>query len=137
LFIPHTGEGRFILPYLPVWAVGAGWTISHMQPMGFMKLMVGLTMVIAVAVVGYRFAANLKVVPYLLGKQTKTEYLCQHLDFSTRVFVDCDGTWGERVKPTELVLVKGFHNLYYIKFPFVHETWYKGEKVDYVLEYKQ
>ena len=137
LLIPHTGEGRFILPYLPVWAVGAGWTISHMQPMGFMKLMVGLTMVIAVAVVGYRFAANLKVVPYLLGKQTKTEYLCQHLDFSTRVFVDCDGTWGERVKPTELVLVKGFHNLYYIKFPFVHETWYKGEKVDYVLEYKQ
>lgn len=138
LVTPHTGEGRFLLPYLPVWAVLGSWVIRGLGGFrGFRGLLIGTVLIIALANIGYRATANFKVVPYLLGKQTKTQYLCSHLDFSTRVFVDCDGWWGTHIKPTDLVLVKGYHNLYYINFPFIHETWYKGEKVDYVLDYQQ
>ena len=131
LLIPHSGEGRFLLPYLPAWAVLAAIIIQKNKPLIFVATL------IAVINIGYRAVANFKVVPYLLGQETKTQYLCKHLDFSTAVFVDCDGWFAKNIKKTDLVLVKGFHNLYYIDFPFVHETWYKGEKIDYVLEYKQ
>jgi len=138
---PPTGGGRFLLPYLPVMAVGGAQIMREMGEMrgigGIRGLMIGTTIIVAVVSIGYRFAANAKILPYLAREQTKTEYLCQHLDFSTRVFVDCDGSWAKKVKPEQTVLVKGFHNLYYVSFPFIHETWYKGEKVDYILDYDE
>lgn len=130
LITPHTGEGRFLLPYLPAWSVLAAVIIQKY------KLLLPVAVLIAVINIGYRAAANIKVLPYLAGRETKEQYLCKHLDFSTAVFVDCDGWFAKNIKAPDLVLVKGFHNLYYINFPFVHETWYKGEKVTYVLEYK-
>lgn len=137
LITPHTGGGRFLLPYLPAWAVMAGITIRGMGSMRNMrKALVWVTALVAMVNIGYRVMANAKVIPYLLGRETKEQYLCKHLDFATAVFVDCDGWFAKNIRGTDIVLVKGFHNLYYVNFPFIHETWYKGEEVDYVLEYK-
>lgn len=129
LVTPQGGGGRYLLPYLPVYAVLATQMISKK------RWLVALAGVFVVFSIAYRSAANVKIIPYLTGKETRTEYLCKNLDFSTAVFVDCDGWFAENIKSSDLVLVKGFHNLYYVDFPFVDETWYKGEKTDYTLIY--
>lgn len=130
---PRTDWGRFILPYLPVWAIGVGFTISSLKDKVLKYLMVLSVLIIAIVNLGYRGLAIRRTVPYLTGKECRTEYLCKNLDFKTAVFVDCDGWFYRNIKPTDLVLVSGFHNLYYIDFPFVHESWYRGEKYNYIL----
>lgn len=135
-FIPHTGGGRFILPYLPVVSVLIGLTVFWQK---YRLLKIFLTSLILASIlvnVFYRTAAISRNLPYLLGRETKEEFLCKRLDFKTSVFVDCDGFFKKTIKPTDLVLVKNLHNLYYINFPFVHETWFNGEKYNYVLSGK-
>lgn len=129
---PRTGGGRFLLPYLPVWSVLAACIIYKIKP----RFLIFLTIFIAIINIGYRAAAQIKILPYLTGKESRTEYLCKNLDFKTAVFVDCDGFFAKTIKPQDLVLVSGFHNLYYINFPFVHESWSKNETVNYILTYR-
>ncbi|MBI3888109.1 hypothetical protein HY310_03525, partial [Candidatus Microgenomates bacterium] len=127
LVTPQNGGGRFLLPYLPAFAVLFATLLPRQ------KILTILAFVFIFFSIIYRFGANLKVIDYLVKNQSKESYLCSHLDFSTNVFVDCDGWFKKNITNKDLVLVKGFHNLYYINFPFVHETWYKGEKVNYIL----
>ncbi len=135
-FIPRTGGGRFILPYLPVISVLVAfvyaWQRNKILKLVLISLIIGS---IGVNVL-YRGLAVSRNIPYLIGKQTKEQFLCERLDFTTSVFVDCDGFFKNNIKKTDLVLVKGVHNLFYINFPFVHETWYKGEKYNYVMTQK-
>lgn len=129
LLTPRTDWGRFMLPYLPVWAV----YISQIKS----KLLIYAIIFISLVNIGYRVFAQIKTVPYLLGRQTKIDYLCKNLDFKTGVFVDCDGWFAKNIKPTDFVLVQNIHNLYYIDFPFVHESWYKNEPVTHILTYNK
>lgn len=129
LVTPRADWGRFMLPYLPVWAV----YISQIKS----KLLIYAIIFISLINIGYRVFAQIKTVPYLLGRQTKIDYLCQNLDFKTSVFVDCDGWFAKNIKPTDFVLVQNVHNLYYIDFPFVHESWYTGEPVTHILTYNK
>lgn len=134
--IPRTGGGRFILPYLPVWSVFIGLTVFY-QKNKLSKLLLTCLIIGSIFInVFYRGAAISRNIPYFLGEQTKTEFLCSRLDFKTSVFVDCDNFFARTIKPTDLVLIKDVHNLYYVNFPFVHETWYKGEKYTHVLTQK-
>lgn len=128
---PHTGEARFLLPYLPAFAVLSAQAINRK------KILIFIALGLAIFSIFYRGAANSRLLPYLLGRETKEEYLCKRLEFSTQVFVDCDGWFKNNLSGKDLVLISGFHNLYYVNFPFVHETWYKGEKVNYHLTYRQ
>ncbi len=131
LFIPRTDWGRFILPYLPVWAVFASQIIIRK------KFLIWVAIFISVVNIGYRIIAQQKIIPYLLGQVTKTEYLCKNLDFDTSVFADCDGWFKAHLTSSDMVLVSNVHNLYYINFPFVHESWYAGEKYNYILTYNK
>jgi hypothetical protein len=70
---PHTGGGRFLLPYLPAWSVLAAILI-HKN-----KFFVGMAIVLAVVSIGYRGLANAKYLPYLMGMQTKQEFLDKYL----------------------------------------------------------
>ncbi|MDO8514878.1 MAG: hypothetical protein Q7S14_00095 [bacterium] len=131
LLIPRTDWGRFMLPYLPVWAIYSSQVIKKQ------KWLIYIVIFISIVNIGYRIMAQKKIIPYLLKQQTKTQYLCQNLDFNTSVFVDCDGWFAKNLKPGDLVLVSNVHNLYYINFPFVHESWYTNEPVTHVLTYNK
>ncbi len=131
--IPRTGGGRFILPYLPVMAVVVGVTVSLQKVKLIRQLLIGTIIFISVVNIAYRLAASRRMTPFLLGHETKTAYLCHNLDFTTEVMVDCDGWLAQNIKPIDLVFVSGVHNLYYLNFPFVDETWYAGQKVNYLL----
>lgn len=71
---PHSGGGRFLLPYLPAWSVLTAILIQRN------KFLISLVIGIAIVSIGYRGIANAKNIPFLLGQQTRTEFLDKHLD---------------------------------------------------------
>ena len=82
----------------------------------------------------YRGIANAKFVPVILGQQTKGEFLTKNLNFKFGDFYDTDGFFAKTIKSEDKVLLYGFHNLYYVNFPFIHESYVKrGDRFNYIV----
>lgn len=130
---PRTGGGRFILPYLPVWSILIIMVLAKL-PSALKKYAVALIILIPVISIGYRGLANRKFVPVVLGKQTKADFLTKNLNFKFGNFYDIDGYFAKTIKPTDRVLIYNIHNLYYVNFPFIHESYLKkGDWFNYIL----
>src|SRR2546430_2512389 len=71
----------------------------------------------------YRSIANAKYIPVLLHKETKAAFLTRHLHFHYGDFYDSDNFFQKQISSTDMVLLYGFHNLYYIDFPFIDASW--------------
>ncbi|MEK9178287.1 MAG: hypothetical protein AAB801_00740, partial [Patescibacteria group bacterium] len=83
--------------------------------------------------IGYRTLANGKFLNYLLGKETKAEFLTKNLNFSFGDFYDTDGFFRKNVKKDQTVLIYGFHNLYYADFRFIHSSFVKkGDRFSFI-----
>ncbi|MDP3988303.1 MAG: glycosyltransferase family 39 protein, partial [Candidatus Levybacteria bacterium] len=134
--IPRTGGGRFILPYLPAFSLLTGWVILEITKIkgeGWRKLSFSLVIFISLISLFYRGAANHKYLPIIFGKEGKSEFLAKNLNFSFGDFYDVDSYFEKHIKKTDKVLLYGFHNLYYINFPFVDSSWVKkGDKFNFV-----
>jgi hypothetical protein len=88
---------------------------------------------VSVTSIGYRFIANIRYLPVVLGRETKALYLTRHLNFAYGDFYDTDGYFGKHLKSSDTVLLYGFHNLYYVDFNFVDSSWVKkGDEFDYI-----
>jgi len=130
---PRTGGGRFILPYIPAFiilTVTAAYKYFNGKIWRIAKYLIFFSIL---GNVGFRIFSSFHFLPFILGKVDRATYLKNNLDFGTNVFFDVDGFFEKRIKKDEKVLIYCSHNLYYVNFPFIHESWYKGEKVDYVL----
>ncbi len=80
-----------------------------------------------------RAIANKKFVPGILGKQTKDSFLAKRLNFENGDFYDFGGDIKKSVK-NDLVLISGFHNLFYADFKYIHSSFAKDlSAVSYVL----
>jgi len=66
--------------------------------------------------IGARAWANAK---YL----NQDNFLCRNLKFNFGDFYDCDNWFRANIKPDDKVLIYNIHNLYYVNFPFDHESW--------------
>ncbi len=138
-FTPRTGGGRFILPYLPAFSLICGAVYSEILKKAGKEwkyiasiLFFAITLV-ALLSIGYRVIANEKYLPVILEKVTPQEFLSHNLNFHFGDFYDTDGYFASHIKPTDTVLLYGFHNLYYINFPYVEYTWVKkGDSFTYV-----
>lgn len=130
--IPKTGGGRFILPYLPVLAILAVTTIQEIKDKLTVNFLYCAILILGVISLGSRLPTLWRLKNYLVGKESTENYLCRTLDPKTSVYVDCDRKVRELVG-NNLVLVSDIHNLFYVDVPFVHETWYRGEDVQFVL----
>jgi len=131
--IPRTGGGRFFLPYVPVWSVFSVLVWKDVKDQTWSKILLVAIVLTLFLNLGLRGVAVLRNYNFFLGKQSKVENLCQKLDFSTSVFVDCDGWFQKNIKSSDLVYIQNIHNLYHVNFPFVHQTWYRGEKVNFLV----
>lgn len=126
---------RLLLPYLPAFSLICAGIIDEVlqnkKQYGIFihRLLVVLVIVIAFISISYRFAANYKYLPIILGQQTKGVFLTKRLNFSFGDFYDTDGYFKNHIKPTDNVLLYGFHNLYYVDFPFIDATWREPEDV--------
>ena len=131
---PRTGGGRFILPYLPAFSILAVATVKHISEDWFKKFLIMVIIFASVLSIGYRFLANKKYIPVILGIQSKDEFLSKNLNFSFGDFYDTDGYFAGTIKPNDKVLTYGIHNLYYVYFPFIHESYVKpGDAFNYIL----
>lgn len=131
---PRTGGGRFIMPYLPVLSIIVVYAIAKSNSSYIKNLLITIILLIAVITIGYRALAVEKYVPYLLGRQTKDEFLSQNLNYSFGDFYDVDGYFKRALKSSDKVLIYDIHNLYYVNFPFIHESYVKkGDTFNYTL----
>ena len=131
---PRTGGGRFILPYLPAYSILAAASIGIMPIKRLSKFLVSFIVIVSVISIVYRGFANIKYLPVVFLKQSKNEFLNKNLNFSYGDFYDIDSYFKNKIKKTDKVLIFGGHNLYYVYFPFVHESYIKkGDKFNYVL----
>jgi len=137
-FTPRTGGGRFILPYLPGLSVLAASSINYFENKKFLRnvLLISVIFVFAITIF-YRMVANYKYLNIIFGSQTKNEFLTLHLNFDFGDFYDIDNYFKKNIKATDKVLLYGFHNLYYVDFPFIDSSFIKsGDKFNYVATQK-
>lgn len=132
---PRTGGGRFLLPYLPVFSLLLMIIIEKIRTSN--KFLFSYTLVLifflACITIFYRGLANARYIPVILGARTKDEFLTTHLHFSFGDFYDTDGYFAKSIKPADTVLLFGFHNSYYIHFPFIDSSWVKkGDRFNYI-----
>lgn len=130
---PDTGGGRFILPYLSVYSLLIVSIFTYKYSAFLKKFLMGIVIFTACISIIYRGFANMKYIPVIFGKETKEHFLTNHLNFSFGDFYDVDGYFKTHIKPRDKVLLYGFHNLYYVDFPFVDNSWVKkGERFNYI-----
>lgn len=130
---PQTGGGRFILPYLPALSLITIVIISMIKRVKLRNIFIGLIIILALFSAIYRSAANSKYIPIILGNESKSQFLTKHLNFSFGDFYDTDGYFAKKIKIEDKVLLYGFHNLYYVNFPFVDSSFIKkGNTFNYI-----
>lgn len=130
---PQTGGGRFILPYLPAFSILSIWVIKEIRVVKTRIVLIGVIILISLFSIIYRGGANLKYVSVILGKETKTQFLSNHLNFSFGDFYDTDGYFTKKIKIEDMVLLYGFHNLFYVNFPFIDSSYVKrGDMFNYI-----
>jgi hypothetical protein len=137
-FTPRTGGGRFILPYLPAFSIICGAVYSEIlkktsKEWKYISITLLFSVVfVSIVSIGYRGIANTKYLPVIFGRETKQQFLSNNLNFHFGDFYDTDGYFAA-IKPTDIVLLYGFHNLYYVDFPFIDASWVKkGDPFTYV-----
>lgn len=138
-FTPRTGGGRFILPYLPAFSIICAaclnFFMENRKKYGtlFPKFLIILIISVSLISIGYRFGANRKYIPVLLGQETKQKFLTTHLNFAFGDFYDTDNFFKNNINGNDRVLLFGFHNLYYVDFPFIDSSWLKaGDTFNYI-----
>ena len=130
---PSREWGRFLLPYLPALSVLSILTIRKILSRNLKSFLMSLLIISFAISIGYRTLANGKFLNYLLGKETKAEFLTKNLNFSFGDFYDTDGFFRKNVKKDQTVLIYGFHNLYYADFRFIHSSFVKkGDRFSFI-----
>lgn len=126
IFSPH-GSSRYLLPYLPAWTMIslAIFSLEFFKDKRWQKVLTMIIIFGALVNFGSRILATKKFIPYLTDKETKAEFLSKNLNFSFGDFYDTDGWFKRNILKDDLVLIYDIHNLYYVDFPFVHESWAK------------
>ncbi len=133
LITSSTGGSRFILPYLPVYSILVLVALNKIRYRNLRNYLMLIIIVIALSSIGYRFLANYKYVSVILGLEPKSEFLSNNLNFSFGDFYDTDGYFKKNIKSDDKVLLFGFHNLYYVDFPYIDSSWVrKGDTFNYI-----
>lgn len=136
LIVTPYANSRYMVSYLPLYSVVVVLSAYNLSTF-FRRILIVLIFFVASVSLFYRAAANYKYLPVVFGKESKEEFLMKNLNFDFGDFYDVgsDDEDGEvkKIVGENKVLLVGIHNLYYADFQFIHESWYKGEWVDYVL----
>lgn len=133
LFTSSTGGSRFILPFLPAYSLLVLITINNIKYKNIKLYLITLIIIVAFSSIVYRFIANYKFLPVVFGLETKQEFLSNNLNFSFGDFYDTDGYFKKNIKSSDIVLLYGFHNLYYVDFNYIDSSWVKkGDVFNYI-----
>jgi hypothetical protein len=120
---PRTGGGRFILPYLPAFSIIVAFTLSFLQKGILRNFFISSVICVACVSLLYRGITNSKYIPVITDFESKDDFLTRNLHFSFGDFYDTDNYFKSHIKRTDTVLLLGFHNLYYVNFPFIDSSY--------------
>lgn len=123
-FFSPPSSARYLLPFIPALILVCVKVLASSKK-AIQKMAIGAIVLACILNLGSRMIATQKFLPVVLGKQTKDEFLSQRLNFDYGDFYDVDNYFKENIKKEDLVLIYNIHNLYYVDFPFVHESWAK------------
>jgi len=130
---PRTGGGRFILPYLTIFSVLIAAIVEKTKDKIFRLILINVIIIVSFISIIYRGVANAKYIPAIFSLQSKSDFLEKHLNFSFGDFYDIDGYFKNNIKQEDTVLLYGFHNLYYVDFPFIDSSWVKkGDTFNFI-----
>lgn len=131
--IPRTGGGRFIAPYLPAFSIIVAVMLQALKNNALKKITMSLIIIISFVSVFYRAVANAKYLPFIIGRESKDQFLIKNLNFNFGDFYDADNYFNKNISSKDTVLLYGFHNLYYVNFPFIDSSWIKkGDRFNYI-----
>ena len=127
LIFSPLNSNRYLLPYLPAatLVVLSVFNLEYFKAKRWQRLFITIILLGVFANLGSRILATKKFVPYLTGKENKSEFLSRNLNFAYGDFYDVDNWFANNIQKGDLVLIYDIHNLYYVNFPFVHESWAK------------
>ena len=124
---------RYLLPFTPAMILVFVKILTQLKP-SFQKVAIGAVILSCLLNVASRAAVTRKFLPVVLGWETKARFLSRNLNLDDGDFYDVDGFFKENIKKDDLVLIYNIHNLFYVDFPFVHESWFKpGDKITHIL----
>ncbi len=130
---PKTDGGRFLLPYLPAFSVLVVSILIVTKNSLFKKIIICFVILASIFSIVYREIANYKYLPVIFGIESKSNFLSKNLNFSFGDFYDTDGYFARKIKQEDMVLLYGFHNLYYVNFPFIDSSYLKkGDVFNYI-----
>ncbi len=121
-FLTPPFTARYLLPFVPAMIFVFLQTLSS-HSKAVQKIAISAIILACLLNLGSRAMATRKFLPVVLGKETKEAFLTQNLNFDYGDFYDIDGFFKENIKENDLVLIYNIHNLYYVDFPFIHESW--------------
>lgn len=134
LITPRTGGGRFLLPYLPIFSLFVVMIITRLQQPYLRNAIIFIAIIVGFSTIGYRGIASAKYIPVIIGTESKEEFLKNNLNFQFGDFYDTTGYFAENINIADRVLIYGVHNLWYVNFPFVHESYIQeGDEFNYIL----
>ncbi len=131
---PQTGGGRFITAYLPAFSLLIIIAYKHLKDSNIKNVFILIVILISLVSISYRFFANIKYLPVIFGRESKSEFLKNNLNFDFGDFYDTDGYFAKNIKASDRVLILGIHNLYYVDFPFIEGSYLNAnDKYNYIL----
>lgn len=126
-------DSRYMLPSLAGLSIAVSYFIKSLNDKFIKKLSVFIIILLGFSSIVYRGVANGKYLPVILGRENRDQFLEKHLNFSFGDFYDIDGYFKSHIKNQDKVLLYGFHNLYYVDFPFIDSSYVeKGDKFNYI-----
>lgn len=131
---PIESSSRFILPYLPAFTLLFLLILKDIKNRFLYNLLLIVTILVALSSIAYRGMANKRFIPYLLGKTTLSEFMTKNMEFQVGNFFDTDGYFKKTITSKDRVLIYNISNLFYINFPYIHESRAKkDDKFNYIL----
>jgi len=122
-FTPRTGGGRFFLPYLPAFCFMVAGVYEVVKKTAKGNILMVFVFLVSLVNLTYRGIANWRYLPAVFNKQSRGNFLINNLNFKFGDFYDYQGEIKNFLKPNDLVLTSGIHNLYYADFPYIDESW--------------
>lgn len=124
---------RYFLPYLPAIILSCVYILSRLKNQ-ISIWFIGIFSLSALLILGMRVYAFSKYFPYLIGQQTKNQFLTSLSYRLPDTFIDTDNYVKNNLPSNANYLISSLHNLYYFPYNFDHDSFIdKNKHYDYLI----
>lgn len=124
-------SARYLLPFLPAITIIALSTLDYHR---LNKAITSAIIAAAIALIFLRATTNSKYLPVLTGQVSTNQFLTQNSAKLPGTIIDSDNWIANNLPPDASILVENWHNLYYLRGNYTHDSWATpDQKFDYLL----